>query len=169
MIGFWSVFHVIVNLQDSISDLPFPKRKQPSFTCVWMVVSVGPKSLGVVPLTFSFLFSRSFQCTIDSLTPSSATVSNFVLLANAHVLFFTHPVFLTRPSQWQLCPDVSTIVPPPTCASTTCCCTGRLSSCSLRGLPPSRSRMLFRALITVLGLSSQTHPMARYILSAITS
>ena len=86
MIGFWSVFHVIVNLQDSISDLPFPKRKQPSFTCVWMVVSVGPKSLGVVTLTFSFLFSRSFQCTIDSLTPSSATVSNFVLSANAHVL-----------------------------------------------------------------------------------
>ena len=72
-------------------------------------------------------------------------------------LCFTHPIFLTHPhSCFHLVLLHASSLNPFACAD-------------CRHLVLLHLKTLFRVLITSLGLSSQTHPMARHILSAIPS
>ena len=72
---------------------------------VWMVVSAGPRSLGVFPLTFfPFPSPFVFLCTVDSFTLSSGKRTNFVLSSSANVSFFhssnlPYPPTLMLPSR----------------------------------------------------------------------
>ena len=124
------------------------KHCRPFFTCTDDCVR-GPRTFGVFSLTF---FPSLF----------------FPVYGRAQNFSFIHPVFLTSPVRGDLIPDASSIVPP-TYASISCSCTGRLSYLlDCHHLVLLHLKTLFRVLVTALGLSSQTHPMALHLISAVT-
>ena len=121
----------------------------------------GASTLACVPMTAPGCSSKNMLC-VSSLRSKVRDA--------AHFSFFHSSNLPYTPSPWQFCPDVPTIVPHPLMLPSRVVAQVVSHPFCLRGLPPpstSPSETLFRVLITALGLSSQTHPMARHTLSVI--
>ena len=140
-------------LSVTTSNWPFFARQTTEFT--------GASTLACVPMTAPGCSSQNMLC-VSSLRSKVRDA--------AHFSFFHSSSLPYTPSPWQFCPDVPTIVPHPLMLPSRVVAQVVSHPFCLRGLPPpstSPSETLFRVLITALGLSSQTHPMARHTLSVI--
>ena len=134
---------------------------------MWTIVPAGSRTLDALSSAL-FSFRVPFSVYRREFHTINCECNEFCLLFECIVFSFTHPVFLVASS----IPDESSIVPLPPMFPHPVVTRILFYTRCLRGLPPFRtspSETCFIVSITGKGPSSQTHPMARHILSAITS
>ena len=135
-------------------------------------MSSGPKPLDVLSFIVFSCFFLVFLCSVGSFIPFRTNVTNLYFHWCNFLLSYSHPVLFASPSRGHLIPHTSTIMSFPFL----------LPSCAVFwiffhrfrvwGAPPSRTSPLFhffRSKAQHSFFSSQTHPLTRHILSAISS
>ena len=141
---------------------------------VWTAMSSGPKSPGCLILKTSFLYLCVFcLSSVESFIFQNGC-DELVLVSRRRLLFsLNHSIFLTPPNMSPSYPTHSLDCATTTYASILCGCRDLLSSFLCVGHATHAVLLhlytFFKESITAFGSSSQTHSMARHILSAIFS